>query len=217
MPRLLSRLPARHQKAAIKALLALLAICTMSAVLLFIEFSQTIETSGHLWWKESRAIPLAERRPYLLGGIALSVVSALSVIGLIELFAAQARRAEVEAPPDSSSQSSLPSLLIRHARKSARNRLARRAEALERERWEEMSTAEKAALAYERGDQFLSVELLADETLAWHLNQIYSAGWRYQSLSRRHVRHTKTTNFYRYSETMRESAEFRTYIFRRSA
>lgn len=72
MPRLLSRMPPSLHKPASIALVGLGAVCFLVAILLFVQFSQTTETSGHLWWKETREIPLDERRPYLIVGICLS-------------------------------------------------------------------------------------------------------------------------------------------------
>ena len=57
MPRLFSRLPVSLHSTAAKALLGLAVLLAAIASLCFIGFSETTETTGHLWWKETREIP----------------------------------------------------------------------------------------------------------------------------------------------------------------
>lgn len=231
MPRILSRLPASFHKFVTVALLVLAVLCSLVAILLFVQYSQTTETSGHLWWKETRAIPLDERRPYLIAGICLIIGAVTLTAGAMELIAAQARREESALPIDPAANSSLPFLFGRALRRHRQRRRVLKAEritaaeaqraaaqeAAERRRYE-MSTAGMAESAYRRGDLFFSIELKADDDLAWHLNQIHAAGWRHQSVSRRHVRTTQTDRgFGGAAEVTRESIEYRAYLFRRDS
>jgi hypothetical protein len=64
----------------------------------------------------------------------------------------------------------------------------------------------------------LSVEFEVDADLAAHLNDITSAGWRQDSVSRRHRKTTHSTpqSDGRHDVT-RETVEIRTYLFRRRA
>lgn len=58
-------------------------------LLLFLGYSQATESSGMLWWRETREVPMSERAPYLQGAIicwvgaaALAIVTVwLSVTG----------------------------------------------------------------------------------------------------------------------------------------
>lgn len=227
MPRVLSRLPVSlHGFAA--AVLALVAMgCVMAALICFLAYSQTTETTGHLWWKETRTIPLAERRPYMLVGSGLIVAALCCAAGVLELITAAARRTDVRL--GSYHDTSLPFVLIRAAGRSWRRFHGRRAaqlaalearraaaqEAAAQRRYER-STAGRAARAYQRGDEFFSIELEADGDLAQHLNDIYTAGWRQESVSRSHrtTRRSEARGDGGHDVT-RQSTEIRTYVFRR--
>lgn len=50
-------------------------------LLLFIGYSETTESSGMLWWSETREVPISERLPYLQGAIACWA-AAIAVAGL---------------------------------------------------------------------------------------------------------------------------------------
>ncbi|PWN02966.1 hypothetical protein DJ010_11330 [Nocardioides silvaticus] len=72
-------------------------------------------------------------------------------------------------------------------------------------------------MAYERGDQFFSIELTVDGDLADHLNAVVNAGWRQQSFGRRHERTSSSRPLYDGThEVRRETVEYRTYLFRRA-
>jgi hypothetical protein len=102
-----------------------------------------------------------------------------------------------------------------------RQREAEAAERAERQaaearlRWER-STAGRAALAYQRGDHYFSIELVADEDLAEHLNAVATAGWLQESVRRRHTKTTSVQPMYDGThEVTRDTVEYRTYLFRR--
>jgi hypothetical protein len=212
MPRLFSRLPVSLHGAAAKALLGLAVLCALFAIMSFLGFSETTETTGHLWWKETRDIPYGERRPYLLAGIGLAVVAASLLIGALELAVAQARRRRAHqrrlreaAEAQRRWELSPEGQAHRQAKEAAEARLL----------WEG-STAGKAALAYRRGDHFFSIELVADGDLAQHLNAVTTAGWVQKSVSRRHTRTTSVQPMYDGThEVTRDTVEYRTYLFRR--
>ena len=223
MPRLFSRLPVSLHSTAAKALLGLAVLLAAIASLCFIGFSETTETTGHLWWKETREIPYGERRPYLLAGIGLAIAAASLMIGALELIAVQARqrrtdrrqRQEVamaqvrwEMSPEGQAHRQA------EAAAAAAERAQRRA-AEERLRWER-SPAGRAALAYQRGDHYFSIELVADQDLAQHLNAATMAGWVQESVSRRHAKTTSVQPMYDGThEVTRDTVEYRTYLFRR--
>ncbi len=231
MPRLFSRIPDALQKPATKGLLCLAVACSLVAILLILEFSQTTKTSGHLWWKESREIPLNERLPYLLIGIGLLIVAVVCAVGAIELFSVQAKKAESDLQSGSPSNTSFPFLFARAIRRNAQERHARNAELREaaatrgaeaqeaEARWRyEMSTAGRAEAAFDRGEAYFSIALEVDGDLARHLNEIRTAGWRQESVHYSHRRTTHTNRGYDGStEVTRETTKYATYLFRRDS
>lgn len=231
MPRLFSRLPTSLHNPLAKALLALAVLCAILALFSLVEFSQTTETSGHFWWKKTREIPIDERRVYGLIGVGLIVAAVFCVVGVVELVVAQARSTDARLGFGTHPDTSLPFVLARAAGRSWRSFRGRRADALtiaatrrdqaraavEWRRYER-STLGKAEIAHERGDEFFSVELEVDGELAQHLNVIHAAGWRQQSVSRRHRKTTNSDPLPNGThEVTGESVEIRTYIFRRNS
>lgn len=219
MPRLFSRLPVSLHSPATKALGALAVLCAIAAIVFFSVFSETTETTGHLWWKETREIPYGERRPYLLACIGFAVGAAISLIGALELAAVRAsqRRADRRRLRDAAEARRLwemsPEGQAEAERKAEARRLWEKAEA--RRLWEE-STAGRAALAYQRGDHYFSIELVVDGDLAQHLNDVSMAGWIQESVGRRHEKTTSQRPLYDGThEVTRETVEYRTYLFRR--
>lgn len=219
MPRLFSRLPSSLHSTAVKALVGLALLCALIAMLFFIGFSETTETSGHLWWKETREIPYAERRPYLLAGIGLGIATAVLLLGVLELVAAQARQRRAqrrwEMSPDGQVHRQAAEAAAQRRREAEAAQRAEREAAEARLRWER-STAGRAALAYQRGDHYFSIELVADEDLAQHLNAVTTVGWVQDSVSRRHSKTTSVQPIYDGThEVTRDTVEHRTYLFRR--
>lgn len=223
MPRLFWRLPVSLHSPAAKALGALAVLCTLTAIGFFIAFSETTETTGHLWWKETREIPYGERRPYLLAGIGFAVAAASLLIGALELRLAHRRRLQEAAQAQRRWEMSPEGQAQRQAEEAAaqRRREAEAAERAERQAaelrrlWEE-STAGRAAVAYQRGDHYFSIELVVDGNLAQHLNDVTMAGWRQESFSRRHEKTTRQRPLYDGThEVTRKTVEYRTYLFRR--
>lgn len=231
MPRLFSRLPVSLHKPSAAALVVLTALCAIAGIALFVVFSQTTETTGHLWWKETREISYSERRPYLLASIGFAAATALLLSGAVELLAALAtqrradRRLRREAADEQRRWEMSPAGQAQRnawAAEAHRRReieLAARAEreaAEARRRWE-MSTAGQAALAFHRGDHYFSIELMVDGDLAQQLNAVSMAGWRQESVG---IRHEKTTSQRPLPdgthEVTREIIEYRTYLFRRN-
>ena len=230
MPRLFSRLPVSLHSTAVKALVGLAVLCALIAILSFIGFSETTESTGHLWWKETREIPYGDRRPYLLAGVGFAVAAASLLIGTMELVAAQARqrrsdrrRLQEAAEAQRRWEISPEGQAHRQAEETAaqRRREAKAAQRAEREaaearlRWER-STAGRAAAAHQRGDHYFSIELVADEHLAQHLNAVTTVGWVQDSVSRRHTKTTSVQPMYDGThEVTRDTIEYRTYLFRR--
>lgn len=217
MPRLFSRLPASSQSPIAKALVSLALFCCIAALVCYFSFSATTETSGHLWWKETREIPWAERRPYLIAVIAFVTAAAVGLVGSLELCIAVARRTDSQTGLGPDASTSISFVLTRAAGRSWRRARGRRAELLAAavaqrvatqeaaaQRRYERSTAGQAEKAYETGAEFFSIDLDIDEELAQHLNAIHDAGWRRHGLSRRH-------------RNPSQSVQAQTFIFRRAA
>lgn len=210
MPRVVSRLPrSLHPPVAIAlAVLALLAL--VAALILFAIYSRTTETSGHLWWAETREIPLEERRPYQFAALGCFAFAGIALAGFLELVVAiavqwridrqrtreelEARRLWVMSPEGQAALQAQAAEAQRQAARAAAEREARDS-ARRRAEWER-TLAGRATLAYQRGDNYFSVELIVDGDLAAYLNDIARAGWRQESFSRRHERTTVSTPQY---------------------
>lgn len=181
MPRLLAKLPPTSHAPAAKVLLGLAVIFGLAALLCFLDFSQATETSGHLWWRETRSVPLTERRPYAWWGTGLIGAGLFCLAGSLELVVAAARRTESQMPFGTQPRTSLPMLLATAAGRAWQH--LREAPA---RRHYEQSIAGRAEITYARGDEFFSITLELDDELAQHLNDIYAAGWRQHTRGRSH-------------------------------
>lgn len=213
MPRLFSRLPASVHSTAAKALAGLAILCALTAVLLFLGFSQTTETTGQLWWKETREIPYAERRPYLLAAIGFAIAAASFLLGTLELVVAHRRWA---FSPEGQAHRLAEQAATQRRWEAETAERARQEAARARWLWEN-SIAGRAALAFQRGDHYFSIELVVDGDLAQHLNEVSMAGWRQESFGRRHERTTRQRPLHDGThEVTRETVEHRTYLFRRA-
>ncbi|KRA37931.1 MULTISPECIES: hypothetical protein [unclassified Nocardioides] len=265
MPRLFARLPVSLHGPALKALIALAVLCSFTALILLTVFFNRTESTGHLWWKETKEIPFSERRPYLVACVGSALAAVTFLIGALELVVTRAsqRRADQRRRDEAMTalwrqEQEVAEAHQRHQMEQAEaqrrwelspaGQAARQAEAAEaqwrreveyaeaqrrhqleiaqraereageaRLRWEQ-STAGQAALAYGRGDRYFSIELLVDGDLAHHLNDIAKAGWLEESVGGR--RHKKTAIQRPLDdgshEVMRETFEYRTYLFRRN-
>lgn len=230
MSRLFSRLPVSLHRPAAIALATLAMLCVLIAVILFLIYSETTETTGHLWWKNTREIPYAERRPYLLAGIGFVVAAASLMAGTLELVvalarerragrrrrrdAAEARRLWEMTPEGQAARQAQEAEAQRRWAREASERAEREA-ARARRLWEE-SLGGQATLAYQRGDHYFSIELAVDGDLAKHLNEVTRAGWREESFGRRHERTSSSRPLYDGThEVTRETVEYRTYLFQR--
>ena len=159
----------------------------------------------------------------------MAIAAILCLAGAVELVLSQARITDSEMPAHMRTSDSWPYLLAgalgRSVRRSRQARAdltsawaASRAQAREDEqrRAYEQTTAGKAELAFNRGDQFFSIELPVDNDVAQHLNAIYDAGWREHTVARRHTRTVRSEPRWDGTHNVnRETVEYRTYIFRR--
>lgn len=220
MPRFLSRLPVSLHRPGAIALAVLAVVCALAAAILFGVYSETKETTGHLWWKETREIPYGERRPYLLACIGFAVAATGFLSGSLALLAALVRRRRAERlwelSPEGQAARQAQEAEAQRRWKAEAAEQARR-EAAQAQRLWEASTAGQAALAYQRGDHYFSIELVVDANLANHLNDVARAGWRQDSYGRRHERTSSSRPLYDGThEVTRETLEYRTYLFRRA-
>jgi hypothetical protein len=224
MPRLVPKLPSSLTGAVVAGFVALAAVCGLTALIFFLVYLQTTETSGQLWWKETREIPYSERRPYLLACIGFGVVSATSLIGAVKLAVQLAKQSHAERLVRQRWEQSPEGQAHRQAEAAAAQQrwaaaAAARAErdAAEARRLWEASTAGRAAIAYQRGDHYFSLELKVDGDLAEHLNAVSMAGWRQESVGKRHEKSTSAQPLRDGThEVTRETIEYRTYLFRRA-
>ncbi|GAB3994048.1 hypothetical protein [Nocardioides marmoraquaticus] len=76
----LARVPARYLKRVLVVSLWIAVFASLWATVAFADHLETSETSGILWWKESRAVPLAERRPSLIAAVLLLFLVALCLV-----------------------------------------------------------------------------------------------------------------------------------------
>lgn len=227
MPRLLARLPASWHRPLSGVLVVAAVACVVAAIVCFLVYGQATETTGHLWWKETEEIPIAARRPYLLAGILLLVGGSCSILGSLGLIVASARRTEADLGPHE--DTSVPFVLARAAgRRRQRSRERREAsirmlnerraaiQQVVAQREYESSVAGQAEIAYERGDEYFSIELRVDADLARSLNDIHAAGWRQESFGvRQRMRGSSEARGDGGHDVTRESVEHRTYVFQR--
>jgi hypothetical protein len=89
MSSVLSRIPVKKQKPIAKGLLGVAAFVFLYAVLFVMWFAETTETSGWLWWQETKEIPLSERLPQLFVAIGLLLVAVACVVVGVRLFGMQ--------------------------------------------------------------------------------------------------------------------------------
>lgn len=92
-----SRLFARDGLGFVASFLGLGVLLALIGLLLVFEYQTTTETTGHLWWKETVAIPLEKRLPYLRAGFFLFGLSLLCLIAAWSLFIQHRRGAETRA------------------------------------------------------------------------------------------------------------------------
>lgn len=83
MRRVLSQIPVAKQKDIAKTLILLAALVCSMASLSMLGFTKATETTGLLWWQETKEIPLSERMSYLYAAIGLYASGAvLAVVGV---------------------------------------------------------------------------------------------------------------------------------------
>lgn len=127
--RFFSLVPPRHLGTLLRVLLGLAGFSAAFGALWLMEYTQTTETSGMLWWKETRQIPIEERQPSLLIALSLFALATILVVLAVRV-AWHQKRAEVR---------------VRLEREAERRRR-------EHERW--LRTPEGAAWeAFDRGDR----------------------------------------------------------------
>ena len=213
-----TRLPERHHAAARRALLIAAAIGAVAAVACTGLFLEDTKTTGALWFKTTRTIPLNERVPALLGAIAAIALTLLALVGALELVISQERRREAENAATGATPRPLPVLLVRSAWAAHKRRQQADQEARDKvgDWFYARSPAGRAETAWEEEKMYFSVEIKVDGRLGDQLEAITDIGWRIDNYSRRH---RKTS----YSsarpdgghDVTRTTTEYRTYLFHR--
>lgn len=166
--RLISLVPTRHLGTAIRVLAGLAGFSAIFGVLALMDYMQTSETSGMLWWRETRQIPVDERRPSLVAAVLLFSLTAVLLV--------------------------LVSRALWHLRRSAGERRSEQ-EAEERRRAHEswLRTPEGAAwTAFHRGDPQYAVKLrVSPPEHREAIRDFERAGWVFHGQDLHRAVHTK--------------------------